>query len=288
MHIFRTIAALQRWRRQCTGPVGFVPTMGALHEGHLSLIRCSKKENPYTVVSIFVNPTQFDDPQDFQTYPRTIDQDIALLQKEGVDALFLPDVSEMYPHGFDDEDAHYDFGHLERILEGAHRPGHFKGVGQVVAKLLRAVQPDRLYLGQKDYQQVLVITELVRQLQMPVEIRMCPIVREADGLALSSRNVRLSPEQRRDATALYKALQSILEAYQQGLSVDEAKHRALQILQQAPSIQQIDYLEIADARTLRPVSSWDDAPQIIALVAVRMEGVRLIDNMFIKGDPFKG
>ena len=282
MRIVRTIEELKRWRRSIEDNVGFVPTMGALHEGHLSLVRCSKKENPYTVVSIFVNPTQFDDPEDLRNYPRTLERDIKLLEQEGIDLLFAPSVEEMYPEGFDDSDAHYDFGYLERVLEGAHRSGHFKGVAQIVAKLLRAVEPDVLYLGQKDYQQVLIIKALIRKLNMPVKVVMCPTVREADGLAMSSRNVRLSRQQRESALALYRALMRAKEIYEKGGSVSEAKQEAMKILDNAPLIKKIDYFEIADAETLKPVSDWNEADRVIALVAVRMEGVRLIDNMFIK------
>ncbi len=282
MKVIRTIRELRDWRKILDGPLGFVPTMGALHEGHLSLVRCSKRDNPYTVVSIFVNPTQFDDPEDLRTYPRTFERDKELLEKEGVDAVFVPSVEEMYPKGFEDEDAHYDFGYLERILEGAHRPGHFKGVAQIVAKLLRAVEPNVLYLGQKDYQQVLIIKELIEKLSMPIRVVMCPTVREPDGLAMSSRNVRLSPQQRENALALYKSLVKAKEVYEQGGSVAQAKQEAIKILESAPLIRKIDYFEIADANNLKPINDWDEANKVIALVAVRMEGVRLIDNIFIK------
>ncbi|NPA35175.1 MAG: pantoate--beta-alanine ligase [Chlorobi bacterium] len=282
MKMIRTIDELKRWRESLDGPLGFVPTMGALHEGHFSLVRCSKQENPYTIVSIFVNPTQFDDPEDLRKYPRTFERDKELLEREGVDAVFAPTVEEMYPKGFEDEDAHYDFGYLERILEGAHRPGHFKGVAQVVAKLLRAVEPDVLYLGQKDYQQVLIIKKLIEKLSMPIKVVMCPTVRESDGLAMSSRNVRLSPQQRENALALYRSLIKAKEVYEQGGSVVEAKQEAMKILESAPLIKEIDYFEIVDADTLKPINNWDEADKVIALVAVRMEGVRLIDNMFIK------
>ncbi len=282
MKVIRTINELKEWRKNLDGPLGFVPTMGALHEGHLSLVRCSKRENPYTIVSIFVNPTQFDDPEDLRTYPRTFEKDKELLEEAGVEAVFVPSVEEMYPKGFEDEDAHYDFGYLERVLEGAHRPGHFKGVAQVVAKLLRAVEPNVLYLGQKDYQQVLIIKKLIEKLSMPIKVVICPTVREPDGLAMSSRNVRLSPQQRENALALYRSLVKAKEVYKQGGSVAQAKQEAIKILESASLIKKIDYFEIADADTLKTINDWDEADKVIALVAVRMEGVRLIDNMFIK------
>ncbi len=280
VHRLETRAALHGWRRGVSGRVGFVPTMGALHEGHLSLIRRARRENPVVIVSIFVNPTQFDDAEDFRRYPRPIERDLALLEAESVDAVFVPSVEEMYPEGFDDADAHYTFGELETILEGAHRPGHFRGVAQVVAKLLRLVQPDVLYLGEKDYQQYLILKRLVKEyLRMPVEVVLCPTVREPDGLAYSSRNQLLSLEGRRQATCLYRALCRIREGYRRGEPLGSVLAEARRIVAQTPLVQKVDYLVVADAETLRPIQSWQEAEHAYALGAIRIEGVRLIDNL---------
>lgn len=259
---------------------GFVPTMGALHEGHLSLVRRCRAENPICVVSIFVNPTQFDDPEDLKHYPRTPQQDLELLQKEEVDVVFMPAVEEMYPRGFEDEDAHYTFGGLENVLEGAHRPGHFRGVAQVVAKLLRAVQPDVLYLGEKDYQQYLILRKLVHEhLKMPIRVVLCPTVREPDGLAMSSRNVRLSPAERKTAVRLYQALQHIQKGYRENRPLPQVLQEARALLEQAPEILQVDYLVVADAENLHELKDWGDAEHAYALGAIRMKTVRLIDNL---------
>ncbi len=280
VHRLETRAAVRRWRADTAERIGFVPTMGALHEGHLSLIRRARKENPVVIVSIFVNPTQFDDAEDFRRYPRPLDRDLALLEAEAVDAVFIPTVEEMYPEGFDDEDAHYTFGELETILEGAHRPGHFRGVAQVVAKLLRLVQPHVLYLGEKDYQQYLILKRLVREyLRMPVEVVLCPTVREPDGLAYSSRNQLLSREGRRQATCLYRALCRIREGYYRQEPLESVLADAHRIILDTPLVQQVDYLVVADAETLRPIQTWQEAEHAYALGAIRIENVRLIDNL---------
>lgn len=272
---------LEESRRK--GRVGFVPTMGALHEGHLSLVRRSRQLDETVVVSIFVNPTQFDDPSDLERYPRTLEKDIVLLERERVDVLFVPSVEELYPEGFDDGDAYYRAGRLAEVLEGAWRPGHFAGVMQVVAKLLRAVQPNRLYLGQKDYQQYLVLKQLVERHFPEIEVVLCPTVREGDGLALSSRNVRLSPQQRRDSLVLYRSLLRIKAGCERGEPLPEALQSARALLEEAPSILQVDYLVVCDATNLSLIFDWEEAEHVIALGAVRMKGVRLIDNIFVKG-----
>ncbi|MCR4394819.1 MAG: pantoate--beta-alanine ligase, partial [Dehalococcoidales bacterium] len=199
MKIFETIAELKQYRYNLKGTVGFVPTMGYLHEGHLSLVRRSRSENDYTVVSIFVNPTQFGPNEDFDRYPRDYPRDFALLEKENVDCVFLPPVKEMYPEGYS---TWVDVYKVTERLEGAIRPGHFRGVATVVTKLFNIVQPDRAYFGQKDAQQCVVIKKMVADLNMNLEIVICPTVREPDGLAMSSRNVYLSPEERQQAPVL--------------------------------------------------------------------------------------
>ncbi len=282
MQVMKTRKEVEDWRRGVSGKVGFVPTMGALHEGHLSLVRRARRESDVVVVSIFVNPTQFDDPRDFETYPRTLDRDLELLSQEGVDCVFVPDVKEMYPDGFEDEDAHYSFGRLERILEGAHRKGHFRGVAQVVAKLLRLIRPDLLYLGEKDYQQYLIIRRLIQDyLKMPVEVVLCPTVREPDGLACSSRNMRLSEEERRWAPYIYRSLLAIKDGYEKGLDLRSSVKVAREMLEEVPVIKKIDYLVVADAETLEEINDWSEAEHAYALVAVRMDNARLIDNLKI-------
>ena len=203
MQVLTTIAEFSQWRASATPPVGFVPTMGYLHEGHLSLVRRARSENSSVVVSIFVNPTQFGPNEDFQRYPRDLNRDLGLLETEQVDAVFTPEVDEMYPAG---ATTIVDVGALSNILEGASRPGHFRGVATVVCKLFHLVQPHRAYFGEKDYQQLQVIQRMVHDLRMPVKVIGCPTIREPDGLAMSSRNVYLSPAERHAAVALSQAL----------------------------------------------------------------------------------
>ena len=260
---------LTRWlhtQRSAGSRIGFVPTMGALHEGHISLITISKKTTSLTVCSIFVNPTQFNDPADYSKYPITPEKDIALLEKAGTDVLFLPDAPELYPAGTKNLE-HYDLGHLETILEGEFRPGHFQGVCQVMQRLLHIVRPDDLFMGSKDYQQCMVIQRLLQLIGLPATLHRCPIVREPDGLAMSSRNVRLDPDQRRRATAIYKALLGLRE----GWDIDDA----FSFLEDAGF--RPDYIVIADPDTLEPTLAGSQNE--IALVAAFMGEVRLIDNM---------
>ncbi len=256
--------------------VGFVPTMGALHEGHLSLVRCSKKDNDITVVSIFVNPTQFNDPKDFQRYPRMLDRDIELLEKENVDILFAPDEKEMYP---EPDTRQFDFGHLDKILEGKYRPGHFNGVAQIVSKLFEAVPAHRSYFGRKDYQQYLIIKELVRRYMpnLDMEIVPCPIIREKDGLAMSSRNLLLTPDQRRSAALISQTLFRAREL-KDIMSVDEVKQFVIDTIDADPNLK-TEYFEIANAQTLLPIENWDEADNIIGLIAVYDGEIRLIDNV---------
>src|SRR5882724_816140 len=230
--------------------IGFVPTMGALHPGHISLIEISKGATELTVCSIFVNPTQFNDPRDFQKYPVTIEKDIYLLEKAGTDVLFLPEVDEMYPGGTNNLEK-YDLGRLEEILEGKYRPGHFQGVAQVMRRLLDMVQPHHLFMGQKDYQQCMVVSRLLKLMGRPGTIlHPCPILREADGLAMSSRNLRLTETERKNATAIYQAL-SWIKMNQGSAPIPELKAHAKAMLEKSGF--RVDYVEIADAGTLEAI-----------------------------------
>lgn len=256
---------------------GFVPTMGALHEGHLALIRRARAENSFTICSIFVNPTQFNEASDLEKYPRTPSKDIELLAGVGCDMLFMPPVAEVYPpDGY--ETPQVEFGRLSQVMEGMFRPGHFEGVAQVVYRLLEIVQPTRLYMGQKDYQQYLIIQELIRQTGLPVELVMHPIVREPDGLAMSSRNVRLQPEYRDRAAVLYKTLQGAKKQLRR-LSPADVQEWALRQLS-IPGFRP-EYFEIVDAQTLQPAASVGDGRPLIACMAVWAGEVRLIDNLFL-------
>ena len=265
--------------RERNEDIGFVPTMGALHDGHLSLLKTSLKENKLSVCSIFVNPAQFNDPTDFKKYPSTIDDDILKLETNGCDILFLPSVAEIYPDGFEVKKK-YELGYLDNILEGEFRPGHFQGVCMAVERLLLIVQPDKLYLGQKDYQQCMIITRLAQLmgLEERVDIRICPILREKDGLAMSSRNMRLNKEQRAKAPALYETLIFLKQNICNG-SLRDLKKEATDQLQKKGF--KTDYVEIANAKTLKPINEWDARTNILGLVAAYIDGVRLIDNMMV-------
>jgi pantoate--beta-alanine ligase len=256
--------------------VGLVPTMGALHEGHLSLIRQSIAETGITVVSIFVNPTQFNDKKDLEKYPGNIRKDLDSLREllRAADLVFTPDVPEIYP----EEDIRvFDFGHLDKIMEGAFRKGHFNGVAQVVTKLFDIVTPDRAYFGEKDYQQLVIINHLVKQQSYPVVIVPCPIIREADGLALSSRNQRLSDQERIEAALIPKTLfQAARKATH--LEVDEVKKWVVETLNSSKLLQ-VEYFEIVDGSQLEPVKNWSEKGKIIGCVAVWAGQIRLIDNI---------
>ncbi len=254
--------------------VGFVPTMGYLHEGHLSLVRRARRENDIVVVSIFVNPTQFGPNEDYERYPRDEERDKRLLVKEGVDYLFIPAVSEMYPEQYS---TYVEVLGLTEGLCGARRPGHFRGVATVITKLLNIVQPTRAYFGEKDYQQLQVIKRLVRDLNIPVEIVGCPIVREKNGLAMSSRNTYLSPEERESALSLYRGLKLAEELFEKGERNPEAiKDRVKGLILSHPHVKKIDYVEIVDPETLEPVEEVKEG-DVIAL-AVFVGNTRLIDN----------
>lgn len=283
MILIKKTADLRKWvdaQRKAGYKLGFVPTMGALHKGHLSLVEYAQTENDFTICSIFVNPTQFNDPADFEKYPVTLEQDITLLEASGCTLLFLPSVEEMYPNGLRAE-RHYDLGFLETVLEGQFRPGHYQGVCMVVHRLLDLVKPDQLYLGQKDYQQCMVIEKLVQLTGMSdtVKINVCPTLREKDGLAMSSRNMRLSESERASAVTIFRTLSYIKEHLQPGNTVPLIS-RGKAMLEEAGF--RIDYLEIADARTLGPVKDWDGRQQVVVLVAAFLNEVRLIDNMVLQ------
>jgi pantoate--beta-alanine ligase len=255
---------------------GFVPTMGALHQGHLSLLQQARQKTDVSVCSIFVNPTQFNDPKDLDKYPRPIATDMEKLQQAGCDVLFNPPVTEMYAG---DEHWHLDIGELEHLLEGEFRPGHYQGVMQVVYKLFDIVKPDMAFFGQKDYQQFMVISRMVAQLNLPVQLVMCPIERETDGLAMSSRNIHLTPDDRLHALILSRALHAAKAGFDQGKSLSDINQQATASIGQEPGVQ-LEYFELADGETLRPAKA--DSGKIVALVAAKVGATRLIDNVIIR------
>lgn len=280
MYLFKEIARLQQALEQektAGRRIGFVPTMGALHEGHLSLIRTAKASTDIVVCSIFVNPTQFNDPKDFEKYPITIKEDILKLTGVDTDILFFPSVAEMYPEGVNGQHPHYDFGYLETVLEGAYRANHFQGVGIIVHKLLQAVQPDDLFMGQKDYQQCMIIKRLLEITQIPSKLHICPTLREKDGLAMSSRNMRLDPAARKVATQISRSLAYVKENIR-SLPFSTIKQNASQQLQGAGY--QVDYVEIADAANLQLLQEPID-DEMVVLAAAKLGEVRLIDNMVV-------
>ena len=257
--------------------IGFVPTMGALHEGHLSLIRAAREANDIVVVSIFVNPTQFNDPEDYRNYPRTREADKLRLEEAGVDLAFMPDEAEMYPEGRQNL-ADFDPGYLGQVLEGEKRPGHFEGMATIVKKLLETVKPDYAYFGQKDYQQLLIVRELVSTYQLPVSIVSEPIVRESDGLALSSRNVLLTPEERELAPVIYQTLKYCRDQVERDFRPEELSQEGMDALNRYEAFT-LEYFTIRNAFTLAPVTSAERPKAAIILVALGIGKVRLIDNM---------
>jgi len=274
MQVVKTIPEIRALRQQLSGSVGFVPTMGYLHEGHLALVKQARIENSVVIVSIYVNPTQFGPREDFGAYPRELNRDLELLRGEGVDIVFVPSDEEMYPPEFS---SWMDVGKVTERLEGASRPGHFRGVATIVAKLFNIVQPSRAYFGQKDAQQAVVIKRMVADLNMGIEIVVVPTVRESDGLAMSSRNIYLSPGERQAATILYKAL-TLARQLRRGGEKDAGKiSRQMTSLIQKEPLAQIDYFSIADAETLEELSLIDRPA--LASLAVRIGKTRLIDNM---------
>ena len=258
--------------------VGLVPTMGALHAGHASLVERAVKENDVVVVSVFVNPTQFNDKNDLKNYPRTLDADCALLERIGATVAFAPSVEEMYP---EEDIRQFSFAPLDTVMEGACRPGHFNGVAQIVSKLFYAVEPDRAYFGEKDFQQLAIIREMVRQLDMRLEIVGCPIVREEDGLAMSSRNTLLSEDERERALTISSTLFA---------SVDFAKVNTLaatkafveDMINDTPGLE-LEYYQIVDGNTLQEIGEWSDSDYVVGCIALFCGNVRLIDNIKYKG-----
>lgn len=290
MKIFETKKSLQDFidgHRSKKALIGFVPTMGALHDGHISLIEKSKKQSALTVCSIFINPTQFNDPKDFEKYPKTIKEDLQKLELAGCEAVFLPSVAEMYPEGMQ-QLPHYPLGRLEELWEGAHRPGHFQGVCVVVHRLLEAVRPDLLLMGAKDFQQVAVIRHLLDHyvFEPKIELISCDTIRETSGLAMSSRNVRLSPEQQIQALGIYHGFDKIQKALQ------ENTIRSTEILEQEfaqqlmdSGFESVDYIAFADPKSLEPIT--DLSQTFVVLVAAFIGGVRLIDNQLFPHELFK-
>jgi len=272
--IVKTISEIRALRQKVKGSVGFVPTMGFLHEGHLALVKRAKAENSIVMVSIYVNPAQFGPREDFGGYPRDLNRDLELLRKEGTDIVFVPSDEEMYPHEFN---SWLDVEKITERLEGASRPGHFRGVATVVAKLFNIVQPTRAYFGQKDAQQVVVIKRMVTDLSMNLEVVIVPTVRENDGLAMSSRNVYLNSKERQAATILFKALTLGQRLWRDGERDAEKIRRQMTSLIQKEPLAAIDYVSIADADTLEEVNLLDSPA--VASLAVRIGKTRLIDNM---------
>ena len=254
--------------------IGLVPTMGALHAGHISLVKRCVAENDICVVSDFVNPTQFNDKHDLETYPRTLEADCALLEPVGCDYVFAPSVAEMYP---EPDTRVFDLGPVAAVMEGPRRPGHFNGVAQVVSKLFYIVEPDNAYFGEKDFQQIAVIREMVRQLNLPVHIVDCPIQREADGLALSSRNTRLTPEQRQKAPVIARTLKEST-TFVPAKSVQEVIDCVVNTINQVPEMK-VEYFEIVDGHTMQSIKNWSDTTYPVGCITVYCGEVRLIDNI---------
>ncbi len=279
MKKFVTIKEINRYlseQKAAGKTIGFVPTMGALHEGHLELMRRARRENSLLVVSIFVNPIQFNNAEDLKKYPRTLEEDEKMLESVDCDVLFAPDANEMYPEKVTRQ---YDFGRLDKVMEGKFRPGHFNGVAVVVKKLFDIVQPHRAYFGEKDFQQLAIIKKLVEMEQIPVEIVPCPIVREPDGLAMSSRNRLLTPEQRKEAPFIY---QTLLEAKRRRDHICANPLRQMIINRfEGNENFKLEYFDIVDDKTLQPVHAWNSKTGTVACVAVWLGNVRLIDNIRI-------
>ncbi len=281
MVIFKKLADIQRYiatQRADGRLVGFVPTMGALHEGHTSLVQQAKQGADIVVASIFVNPTQFNDKTDFEKYPTSVEADVAMLIEAGCDILLLPSVADMYPDGTDSMQS-YNFGYLDTVLEGEKRPGHFKGVGQIVARLLDIVKPDRLFMGQKDYQQCMVVKNLLQQLNSTIDMVICPTKREADGLAMSSRNRRLTEPQRALAGVIYQCLVSISTKQTEGNFALVQKECA--DLMAAKGFE-VEYIALAGANDLTLLDNYDINRPMVALIAAKLGDIRLIDNMLLQ------
>ncbi|MDB5226287.1 MAG: pantoate--beta-alanine ligase [Bacteroidota bacterium] len=282
MKVFQTVVEIQKYlleiNRLETNSVGFVPTMGALHAGHLSLVKAAKEKSKLTVSSVFVNPTQFNDIKDFERYPIQVDTDLEMLLQAGCDVVFVPSVDDIYPAGVQGK-TDVDLGFLGRTLEAVQRPGHFEGVMQVVKRLLDIVQPDFLFLGQKDYQQCMVIARMIEHFHLPVTLEICPTLREPDGLAMSSRNQRLNPVERLSAVKLSKALFYIKEHIQQQ-TINDLVTTQLQVLS-ADELIKVEYLAVVDGKTLQSLSEYKNDIPTTVLIAAMVGQVRLIDNVIV-------
>ncbi len=282
MQVFHKIVELQNKLfedRKNGKSVGLVPTMGALHEGHASLVKKSVKDNDVTVVSVFVNPTQFNDPKDLSSYPRDIEADCKLLEEVGADYVFTPSVEEMYPTP---DTRHFEFPPISTVMEGAHRPGHFNGVCQVVSRLFYITRPDKAYFGEKDWQQIAVVKAMVRSLNLNVKIVECPIIRDTDGLARSSRNALLSADEREIAPNIFKALKESIE-YSKKHNINETHDYVVEKINSVNNLE-VEYFEIVDGNTLQKVSDWNDSDYIVGCITVYCgkRPVRLIDHIKYK------
>jgi len=277
LKIARTVSRARKFIREQkknTRSIGFVATMGALHAGHISLVKTSLEENDITVVSIFVNPNQFNDNHDFNSYPRNLQEDLQILKSYAVDLVFVPSTEEVYP---EPDTRVFDFSGLDLIMEGKYRPGHFNGVAQVVSRLFEIIEPDRAYFGEKDFQQLAIIRKVVKDLNIPVQIRGCPIIRQADGLAMSSRNKLLTVEEQKSATRIFRALQRA-KALAGKLPVTEFIEQTCKYIQEDPCFR-VEYFEIVRQKDLQPVQNWNENDPMIACIAVQIGRVRLIDNI---------
>lgn len=280
MEIFNQIAPLKAFldaHKKQGNSIGLVPTMGALHTGHLSLIQASKNQNQITICSIFVNPTQFNNQGDLQKYPRTLEQDTLMLEKVECDVIFCPEVSEMYP---EQSLIKFDFNHLDKVMEGKFRPGHFSGVALVVCKLFNIVEPNHAYFGQKDWQQFAIITQMVAELKFKLCLHGEPTSREKDGLAMSSRNLRLSAEQRTNSTVFYHSLLQAKEAFLSGKNIAAIKLMVRQMVEQQPDVL-LEYFELADSQNLNLLENVSESDRPILCIAGFVGEIRLIDNMFL-------
>jgi pantoate--beta-alanine ligase len=279
MVIEKTVAsaiAYSKRKRQEGFTIGFVPTMGALHNGHLELVRKAREENDQVICSIFVNPLQFNNPEDLEKYPSTPERDLEMLEQVGCDMVFMPTADDMYRDG---ETKSYDFGNLETVMEGKYRPGHFNGVANVVSKLFDIVKPHRAYFGEKDFQQLAIVRKLVEMEEFPIRIIGCPIVREPDGLAMSSRNLRLDKEAREKAPLIFRSLMLAVDMIPQ-FKPEEIKAKVREEFEKYPEFE-LEYIEIVSMDDLSPVINWADSPDIIACIAAYLGGIRLIDNLIL-------
>lgn len=273
----RELFSLLEKERSNDKSIGFVPTMGALHNGHLNLVKQSINENDISVCSIFVNPTQFNNPEDLTKYPRQLEKDIKMLESVNCDYLFVPEVEEMYYEN--DEKINFNFGKLETVMEGADRPGHFQGVATIVKKLLEIVKPNKAYFGKKDYQQLMIIKSLQKQYDLNSEIVACEIVREDDGLAMSSRNQRLSVSQRTEAPFIYKTLKKA-QSWCKNLSVNDLKTKVSNEINANPEMK-LGYFEITNSEDLQPIENWEETSKAMGFIVVNMGDIRLIDNIIL-------